>query len=192
MDETLKTRLRELCDKEEIHEVLLRYARGIDRRDRDLILASFHPDATVGAGTGEELAEYMLRLAPEDPCYTHYICNQLIELDGDKAYSETYFISIWELEYQGDWSTRFRGGRYIDQFERRDGVWKIAHRDAVDDWDRLDAIKQRARGLGSHAHEVHTDPEHRGSVSPADIVFHIREPDFGRAPVAYDHSWQRG
>ena len=28
-------------------------------------------------------------------------------------------------------------GRYLDTFEKRDGVWKITHRKAVFDWNRL-------------------------------------------------------
>ena len=33
IDAKLETRLRELLDKQEIHEVLLRYCRGVDRCD---------------------------------------------------------------------------------------------------------------------------------------------------------------
>ena len=45
IDSTLEARLRELLDKQEIHEVLLRYCRGVDRCDRDMIAACYHPDA---------------------------------------------------------------------------------------------------------------------------------------------------
>lgn len=173
MDAELEARLRELLDKRDIEEVLMRYARGIDRRDRDLIEATFHPDAVAGVeGSGKKLADYMLRLTPDDPCYTHYMCNQLIEVEGDRAYSETYFISVWELEREGKWYTRFRGGRYIDRFERRDGKWRILHRVTVDDWDRLDEIKQRPRGLNTHAHEVGGHP---GKASYEDLVYHLRD-----------------
>ena len=37
-------------------------------------------------------------------------------------------------------ATRSRGGRYLDRFERRDGVWKIARRLLVDEWSRLDDL----------------------------------------------------
>lgn len=191
MDAVLEARVRELVDKQEIEEVLMRYARGIDRRDRELIESAFHPDGTTAADTGKGLADYMLKLSPTDPCYTHYICNVLIEVEGDKAYCESYFISICELDSDGKWFTRFRGGRYIDQFERRKGTWKIAHRDTADDWDRLDEIKLRPRGLKSHAHEVQVDREHRGSANHDDLVFRIREPKFGVTPVAKDHSWPK-
>ena len=37
--------IRRLLDKEAIREVLLRYARGIDRHDDDLMASAYHPDA---------------------------------------------------------------------------------------------------------------------------------------------------
>ena len=36
MDSELEARLRVLLDKQEIHEVIMRYCRGIDRADRAL------------------------------------------------------------------------------------------------------------------------------------------------------------
>ena len=41
----------DLLAKEEIREVILRYARGIDRMDFDLVSACYHPDAYDDHGT---------------------------------------------------------------------------------------------------------------------------------------------
>lgn len=41
----METRLRLLEDRQAIHEVILRYCRGVDRSDPDLILSAFHDDA---------------------------------------------------------------------------------------------------------------------------------------------------
>ena len=38
--------LRELLDKQALTELVVRYARGVDRWDKELVLACFHPDAT--------------------------------------------------------------------------------------------------------------------------------------------------
>ena len=38
-------RLAALLDKQEIEEVVLRYCRGIDRRDFELVRSCYHPDA---------------------------------------------------------------------------------------------------------------------------------------------------
>ena len=42
MDAELERRLREELDRAEIHRVLLRYARGLDRLDNALALSLIH------------------------------------------------------------------------------------------------------------------------------------------------------
>jgi SnoaL-like domain len=37
-------------DRQDIHDCLVRFSRGMDRFDRDLFLSAFHPDATIAAG----------------------------------------------------------------------------------------------------------------------------------------------
>ncbi len=37
--------LQELLDKQAIHEVLLRYCRGVDRRDEEVLRSVYHADA---------------------------------------------------------------------------------------------------------------------------------------------------
>jgi len=41
------------------------------------------------------------------------------------------------------------GGRYVDRFERRDGVWKIAERQGVNEWLRYEAASDRGFWDGS-------------------------------------------
>ena len=48
-------RLSRLLDRNEIEEVVLRYCRGIDRRDFDLVRSCYHPDATDRHGSFDEL-----------------------------------------------------------------------------------------------------------------------------------------
>jgi hypothetical protein len=45
MDEDLKSKLRELVDRQEIWAVVLRYSRGIDRLDRELVRSCYWDDA---------------------------------------------------------------------------------------------------------------------------------------------------
>ena len=45
MDEKLEARLRELIDRHDIWTVVLKYARGIDRLDRDLVRSCYWDDA---------------------------------------------------------------------------------------------------------------------------------------------------
>lgn len=37
--------LQELLDRQAIYDVMMRYCRGVDRFDADLITSAYHPDA---------------------------------------------------------------------------------------------------------------------------------------------------
>jgi SnoaL-like domain len=134
--------LRTLLDKAQIHDAQMRYSRGVDRADAELIMSAFHPGATADYGRGPRspasLAEGVSKLAVTGGM--HFIGNELVEVDGDIAYSETYFISYATVASGDRPATRSRGGRYLDRFERRDGEWKIAYRVLVDEWSRVDEI----------------------------------------------------
>ena len=45
--------VQELLDKQQIHEALMRYARGVDRGDAALICSAYHPDAVDEHGVGD-------------------------------------------------------------------------------------------------------------------------------------------
>lgn len=179
MSDQVDAKLRELIDKDEIRDVLYRYARGVDRRVRELIEGAFHPDGFTDSGRaehGSDLADTMLAIGPEETCFTHFIGNQLIEVDGDVAYAESYFMSIREVESDGRAFTRMRGGRYLSRLERRGGVWKIQYRRTVDDWNRLDEVTEHIPGIGHHP----------GFAAPRDPVFEMRDASFG--PLAQQDS----
>jgi hypothetical protein len=165
-----------LIDKQAIYEVVLRYCRGVDRGDRELVIAAFHPDAISDHGkpiNREQRASGASAAAWDG--MMHLLTNVLIELDGDQAYVESYFLSVAVVPVDDERATRVRSGRYLDRFERRDGDWRIAHRVLVDEWSRVDPIQdatpERAR-LGQRGHE--------------DLVYHIKDfaaPETARQPT---------
>jgi hypothetical protein len=61
----------------------------------------------------------------------HDVLNVTIELDGDTAHTETYYLFVARNK---DDSLVLAGGRYIDRFEKRDGAWKIALRTNAIEW----------------------------------------------------------
>lgn len=66
----------------------------------------------------------------------HHITNVLIQVDGDRADVESYYLA-WHpvpTEVEGEWGRAMVGGRYLDRFEERDGEWRIVHRDVLMDW----------------------------------------------------------
>jgi hypothetical protein len=90
--------------KQEIHEALMRYARGVDRGDAELICSAYHPDAVDEHGvadyTGVTVRPGLVELMARLRVSSHHITNHLIMLPG----------------------------RYVDRFEKRDGEWRIARR----------------------------------------------------------------
>lgn len=133
--------LRVLLDKQEIHEVLMRYCRGIDRLDEDILREVYWPDGWDDHGPFNgpvsEFIPFIIKFLRERlDSHSHYICNELIEVDGDVAWGESYFYVAQSVERDGVVQDITAGGRYIDRFERREGRWGIARRLVVNDWTR--------------------------------------------------------
>ncbi|MCF8710515.1 nuclear transport factor 2 family protein, partial [Rhizorhapis sp. SPR117] len=136
-----QTKLQAAIDKQEIHDVLMRYCRGVDRCDIDLLRSVYHPDAIdehgLFNGSAMEFCEFVIPRQRRYAHSMHSICNVLAEIEGEKAHVESYFIAyIYNKEDDGQFYDTTVGGRYIDRFEKRDGAWKIAHRVVVMDWNR--------------------------------------------------------
>jgi hypothetical protein len=134
--------LQALLDKQAIHEVLLRYCRGIDRCDEELVRSAYHPDATddhgIYRGGVDGFVAWVIPGLRETYAGTsHVLGNVLVELDGDVAHSEAY-VTAWHLfTKDGADHNWIFSGRYVDRFERREGAWKIARRVTICDWEQL-------------------------------------------------------
>jgi 3-phenylpropionate/cinnamic acid dioxygenase small subunit len=132
-------RLGELLDRQDILDALTRFARGMDRFDRDAFLSAFHPDAEIAAGpfVGQPVALYdwARELHDHGQSATHHVLlNHSCDLDGDTAHTETYYLFAARNRDDSNW---LAGGRYIDRFERRDGAWKVAVRSTVIEYSGL-------------------------------------------------------
>ena len=129
--------LQELIERAAIQDVLLRYARGVDRRDLVTVASCFTPgaayDGALGRGTiadalprlGEAMARYT--------CTLHFLGNQTIELTGDTAHSETYCLAHHVLP---DGHHREVAVRYLDDLVRDGGTWRISRRVVAREWER--------------------------------------------------------
>ncbi len=133
----------ELSARMEIHDVLLRYCRGLDRVDMSLVRGAFHKDAwiefpkSLHIGSVEGFFEFLTAEMPRFVRTMHFLGNSLIEFDGpDTAYVETYL----EADHQGSERHHWKNktvklwALYVDRFERRDGTWLIAHRQLLTEW----------------------------------------------------------
>lgn len=167
-------RLQELLDKQEIHELVLRYCRGVDRKDPDLLRSLYTRDATDHHGTVfRGLAEDYIGFLEESFGFirigAHYVCNHLIVVEGDHAYGEVYALGYHVLPGGGpeDPDTEsFVGVRYLDRYRREDGCWRFEHREVVFDLDRSRPIDHRGAPGGPPADDL--------SYSLARPLFHRR------------------
>jgi hypothetical protein len=131
-----EARLDALLDRQDIYDCLTRMQRGTDRFDRALFLSAFHVDAVIAAGpfvgNPADLFDWSRTLQETMHKATlHSLLNHSCELDGDTAHTETYYLYI---AANPDATNILAAGRYIDRFDRRDGIWKLAARNTVIEW----------------------------------------------------------
>lgn len=116
---------------EEIRQAALRYCRGVDRLDPELMFSAYHEDATddhgVFVGSARALCERVASHRRYDSTM-HCVLNHAIEFsDATHATGEAYVVTYL---LRGDVLDTF-WGRYLDDYECRDGRWAIAHRTCV-------------------------------------------------------------
>jgi hypothetical protein len=144
--EPVAATLEWVADRAAIYDVLVRYCRGVDRRDEVLIRTAYHNDASDdhGAYRGgvDGLIEYIQKEVHSRFRTTmHKLGQALIEVDGDVAHSETYAICHHIQTEQGaDRADVVAGIRFLDRFERRKGIWRIAEREIRYEWVRTDSL----------------------------------------------------
>ncbi len=89
----MKLTLDDLLARQEIEDVIYRYARGIDRLDLEAVRSCYHADAydDHGAfkGTVDEFLEAAKAFLPKWTATQHFMGNMLIEIEGDIAKAET-------------------------------------------------------------------------------------------------------
>jgi hypothetical protein len=128
--------VQELVDKEAIRQAALRYCRGVDRADEELLASAYHADAVDHHGAtpfeGAAIAPGILGLVGKSKASLHQITNQFIQFQGpEAAAAETYFTAWQGMEYEGADRMLLAIGRYVDRFEKRAGDWRIADRQVI-------------------------------------------------------------
>jgi len=157
--------LDEALSRDTIRKLVTGYSRGVDRGDKELLGSVFWEDSTVVSGivnsSGPEFASAIVDhvTANLEYCF-HSIANEWIEVQGDHAVGEHYIIAHMSAGGQ-DVMT---GGRYIDSYERRDGIWKIASRTFVADWNTAHPASMALDGM-------YEPLKTRGSFGTGDPVY---------------------
>jgi len=136
-------RVQALVDRQDIHDCIVRLARGMDRHDADLMASAYHPDAYEDHGSFRGPApEFITHVngtggiggshAERFSAHHHLLLNHLADIDGDEAHAETYFLFVAEPRESP--VVKFTGGRYVDRLVRHGEGWRILARRVVMEW----------------------------------------------------------
>jgi 3-phenylpropionate/cinnamic acid dioxygenase small subunit len=120
-------------DREQITDVLIRYATGIDTRDwalfRTCFTADVHADyGAVGVWKGvDAITDYMDATHKDMVATNHMMSNVAIDENGDAATvtSDVHAVLAFS-EQPPEWVDAV--GRYVDEFVRTGDGWRIRAR----------------------------------------------------------------
>jgi hypothetical protein len=156
--------LQQLLDKQAIHELLLRYCRGVDRQDEELLRSVYHADAIHEHGehamNAREFARVIVDSIGRFTATSHFLTNVLIEVRGHLAHAESYVLACHRTERSGEKSDLTLALRYVDRLERREGVWGIVRRVALHDWSREDPLEWEWRDAHSMIQGLRSRDDH--------------------------------
>jgi 3-phenylpropionate/cinnamic acid dioxygenase small subunit len=123
--------MTERDDRQEISDLLVRYATGIDRRDWPLFRTVFTDDCELDYGevgswhSVDAVTEFMKQAHAAAGHTMHRLTNEAITVEGDKAASRTYIDAVIMV---GDQTGVNALGFYDDEIVRTADGWRIARR----------------------------------------------------------------
>jgi SnoaL-like domain len=130
-------------DRQAITDQIYRYCRAMDRIDHELGYSIWHEDGTadygpgIFQGTGRGFVDHVCIQHAQTLCHSHQMSNIVIEIDGDKAASESAVTATLRIEQSGKLMQIMVWSRYVDTWSKRDGRWAIDHRIAINDFDEI-------------------------------------------------------
>jgi 3-phenylpropionate/cinnamic acid dioxygenase small subunit len=119
-------------DRQDIAEVLLRYATGIDRRDWSVFRSAFTADCEldygeIGTWNGVDAVTDFMEQSHAMAGHTmHRLTNQVITVNGDRAEARTYVDGLIMAADNGSGVNAV--GFYDDDLVRSAEGWRITRR----------------------------------------------------------------
>lgn len=133
----LEQRLQKLEDEKEIREVVIRYGEYLDARDYASYASLFASDGVwtggFGSATGPAAIQEMLEKnlgKPEEGFVNksnfHLVTTVVVDVDGDTAKVRSRYMFF--TASPDNRPAAALAGRYVDEFVRENGSWKIKSR----------------------------------------------------------------
>lgn len=129
-----------LLDKQAIAEVIARYARTLDWLDDAGQASCYWPDAAIDygffKGSAADFLPVVMAIERRSTRRSHMLSGLIVKLtSATTASAECYGLFAGANEAaDGTLAGRLIGGRYLDEFEKRDGEWRISSRLYLLDW----------------------------------------------------------
>jgi hypothetical protein len=143
--------LVELLDTFALKQLVSSYCHGIDRRDLKLIRSLYHDDAIddhgpMFQGGPDEYVAWLPSVLGNWSATAHIIHNTLFLIEGEHAEGE---VALTAYHRTLDGSREIIAhGRYIDQYKKRNDVWRFFRRSLALDWmDERPVLPQEGPGL---------------------------------------------
>ena len=133
------SKIQGILDKESIRELVCTYCRAADRHDNELMRSLYHEDAyddhgSFFIGKAMEFLDLLPEIQKSMGILHHNVTTHNIKLNGKIAEGETYIIAFHQvLTEEGNYDVLI-GGRYFDEYEKRNDVWKFSSRAVDADW----------------------------------------------------------
>ncbi len=136
--------MNEAADRMALQHLVCAYGHGIDRRDYALVQSLYHVDAIDDhspyyCGPAKGYVEWLPTMMANWRATSHIMLNMVFLFDGDRA-EGIISARAWHLTADGT-GEFVAWGRYADSYEKRDGIWRFAHRFFV-----LDSTEERPAG----------------------------------------------
>jgi hypothetical protein len=138
MENHMSIDLQYLLNDRAIRDVHVRYCRGIDRTDWDLVRSCFHPEAQQDYGDYKGGVDGLIDYAKRGSIFQftmHFVGNQSVVIKDDTAWCESYTYAFHKTVKLGEAPPAFwnMNLRYIDRLTQREGRWAIIKRTMIMD-----------------------------------------------------------
>jgi uncharacterized protein (TIGR02246 family) len=209
---TLEQRVQRMEDESVIRRILIEYGAFLDAKDYASYAALFAEDGEWIGGFGRFTGPAAIRTMLEDnlglpePGFVnkanfHMLTNPLIQIDGDRAHVTSKYL-FWTRS-PDDRPTPLLAGRYVDEFVRVKGQWKIARRTTYGAIPYRDPAEPVAAGGGPAAAPAGLSAEQRLRRAEDQLAIQrlitdyaerldARDFDGYAALFARDGTWQTG
>jgi hypothetical protein len=136
--------LEEMLDTFALQKLAWTYCHAVDRQDFALLRSLYHDDAiddhgAMFRGSPDEYVAWLPSMLARWQATAHLISNMVFVIDGDAAEGELC-TTAYHRTKDGQREV-IAHGRYLDQYRKRDGVWRFWRRSLALDWMERRAVQ---------------------------------------------------